>query len=120
MSNLDDLFDLLEDMKADELAANYAYHMALGQFGTTDPPEDPGCTAIVLEGKLFSLSVCDEYARNRDADFVSFTLNSVIMNAFRVWRLDYERLVKAAKQRLDNDPQARQQLRLELEQSSRN
>lgn len=120
MPNIDNLLDLLEDMKADELAANYAFHMALGQFSTTDPPEDPGCTAIVLEGKLFSLSVCDEYARNRDTDFVSFTLNSVIMNAFRVWKLDYDRLEKAAKQRLASDPQARQQLRAELEQNSRN
>ena len=119
MPNLDDLFDLLEGMKADELAANYAFHMAIGRFGTTDPPEEPGCTAVVLEGKLFSLSICDEYARNRDADFVSFTLNSVMMNAFNVWKLDYERLVKAAKQRLDDDPQARQQLRLELEENSR-
>lgn len=119
MPNLEDLFDLLEEMKADDLAANYAFHMALGQFGTTDPPEDPGCTAIVLEGKLFALALCDEYARSRDAEFVSFTVNSVIMSAFRAWKADYERLVKLAKQRLDNDPQARQQLRLELEQNSR-
>lgn len=123
MTNLDDLFALLEEMKAEELAAKYAFHMAIGQWTDRDDPADLAnseCVAVVLEGKLWSLSLADSYARERDKELVSFTVNAVIMNAFRIWKLDYERLLTAAKQRLDTDPQARQQLRYELERNSRN
>lgn len=117
--NLDDLLALLEKMKADELAASYAYHMALGQFADAPEPDEAECIATVLEGKLFSLSLADSYARETDTEFVSFTVNAVIMNAFRVWRQDYDRLLAHATKRLSEDPLARQQIRTELEENSR-
>lgn len=116
--NLNDLLALLEQMKADELAASYAHHMAFGQFADSPNPDDAECIAIVLEGKLFSVALADSYARETDTEFVSFTVNSVIMNAFRVWRQDYDRLLAEATQRLSGDPQARVQLRAELEANS--
>ncbi|CAN3132187.1 hypothetical protein ACNUDN_30135 [Mycobacterium sp. smrl_JER01] len=117
--NLDDLLALLEQMKADELAASYAHHMAFGQFADAPDPDDAECIATVLEGKLFSLSLADSYARETDTEFVSFTVNAVIMNAFRVWRQDYDRLIVDASHRLSVDPMARQQIRQELEENSR-
>lgn len=118
--NLDDLLALLEELKADELAAGYAFHMAFGQYSDNpDNPEDAECIATVLEGKLFSLALADTHARNSDAEFVSFTVNATTMNAFMAWRKDYDRLKKAAAARLAADPQARQQLRQELEGKSR-
>jgi hypothetical protein len=119
--NLNDLLSLLEEMKADEVAARYAYHMAFGQYADNpDDPDDAECIATVLEGKLFSLSLADAYAREPDAEFVSFTVNATIMNAWRVWRKDYDRLKKAAETRLATDTQARQRLRQELESNSCN
>lgn len=113
--NLDDLLALLEELKSEELAAEYAYHMAFGQW--SDNPDDPSeadCIAVVLEGKLFSLALTDDQARQRDSEFVSFTVNAVIMGAFYVWRLDYDRWVKEAQMRLATDSDARQRLREDL------
>ncbi|MCV7286008.1 hypothetical protein H7J87_11770 [Mycolicibacterium wolinskyi] len=119
--NLDDLLALLEQLKVDELAAEYAYHMAVGRWSDNPgEPSDGDCTAVVLEGKLFSLSLTDTYARARDTEFVSFTVNAVIMNAYRVWRLDYDRLVKEAQTRLATDPEARQWIRQVLEANAQN
>lgn len=113
--NLDNLLALLEELKAEELAAEYAYHMAFGRFAdNNDEPSDADCIAVVLEGKLFSLALTDRQARERDSEFVSFSVNAVIQGAFWVWRMDYDRLLKEAQTRLATDPEARQRLREEL------
>ena len=113
--NLDNLLALLEELKAEELAAEYAYHMAMGQWSDNpSEPSDADCIAVVLEGKLFSLALTDAQARERDSEFVSFTVNAAIMGAFWVWRMDYDRLLKEAQTRLATDPEARQQLREDL------
>lgn len=117
--NLDDLLALLEEMKAEELASAYAFHMAVGQFADSDQLETADCVVTVLENRLFSMALTDELARQKDAIFISMTVNATMMNAWRVWKKDYDRLYQAAVVRLSTDPQSRHQLRQELEQNRR-
>lgn len=123
--NLDDLFALLERMKAEELAAGYAFHMAYGQYSDSADPEGlnlnleyANCVVTVLENKLWGLSLSEEIARQPDGVFTSMTINSTVQNAWRIWKADYDRLYQAALTRLLTDTEARRKLRAELEQNA--
>jgi hypothetical protein len=85
-----DAFQAIADVYA---AVEYADMCALGVW--TDDPADPGVTAVVFQGKLYSLIIPTSYLA-LEPDTLSDVVNAVIVNAFVEWQSDRQRLIDAA------------------------
>lgn len=82
--NIESAFDNLAEL---EQARNFAYQAAIGVWA--DDPLDPGASAVVWQGKLFSLALPDSYLK-LSADELTHIVNNVIINAFVEWRKEYD------------------------------
>lgn len=95
-STLDDIraaFDQIGDVfRADD----YAQACAIGVW--TDDPQHPGVTAVVFQGKLYSLSVPNSW-RVKDPRELTDVINAVLINAYAEWALDRARLAQSAARR---------------------
>ena len=90
-------FDALQETYS---LTEYADSCAVGVW--TDDPADPGVTAVVFQGKLFSLVIPDSYLQ-LDGPTLSDIINAVIINAYIEWDSDRGRILReeheARKQR---------------------
>lgn len=96
MGSLDDVnaaFTRIGDMFR---AEDYSQACAIGVW--TDDPESPSVTAVVFQGRLYSLVVAEAW-RRRDPRDLTDVVNAVLINAFAEWSIDKERLFDSASTR---------------------
>lgn len=74
-------------------ASQYADACAIGVWA--DDPADPGCSAVVFQGKLYALVIPDSYLTMEPVE-LSVLINAVIFNAYIEWNRDRARLMSAA------------------------
>lgn len=93
MSSLDEIraaFDNIGEMFHSE---DYAQACAIGVW--TDDPKSPGITAVVFQGKLYSLVIPDAW-KLRDPQELTDVVNAVLVNAYIEWSIDRARLAASA------------------------
>lgn len=105
---LDDLVATARKIRADSVAYEYAYNMAVGVFG--DDLDNPTVVCTIYQGKLLSLSVHDQYVKAVESGImgwgdVSIAVSAAVMNAYVQWESELERLTDAARAYLDAHPE---------------
>src|SRR5699024_7789454 len=85
-----------ERAKQRRAPTEYARAMAVGIFSDDPGGEEPGMVVIVHRGQIFHLSISDAYT-TVPASEAAIIFTGVLMNAYKVWQSEYERLLAYAK-----------------------
>ena len=94
-SDIEEAYAHLAEM---ETAEDFAMNAAIGVWG--DDPVDPGVSAVVWQGKLFSLAIPDAYLKVSPEE-LSYIISAVTINAFVQWRLEFDKWREAASKNPD-------------------